>query len=254
MCLILFSYRQHARYPFILAANRDEFLDRPAARADFWDKPEGLLAGKDIRAGGTWMGITRELRFAALTNYRDPALEKQHAPSRGQLVLDFLAGDNPPESFLQQLRANAGAFNGFNLLVGNPSALWYYSNVADNMQPLESGLYGLSNHLLDTAWPKVEKGKRRLREIIQKGEVAPHKLLDLLGDTAQAPDTDLPQTGVPLEWERKLSAMCIQTPDYGTRVSTAILIDTANRVTFVERSREPGNNAGAEVTYDFTLE
>lgn len=254
MCLILLSYRQHPEYPFIVAANRDEFLDRPTVQAGFWDTPEGLLAGKDIKAGGTWLGITRDFRFAAVTNYRDLASLREDAPSRGRLVLDYLAGDAAPDAFLRHLQPSAQAYNGFNLLVGNPAALWYYSNMEDEIRPLEPGHYGLSNHLLDTPWPKVEKGKRQLREIIANPVVSPDSLLDMLDDTTRAPDALLPETGVPLEWERELSAMRIQTPGYGTRVSTAVLVDRNQRVTFVERTLAHANIAGDEVAFDFSLE
>ncbi len=249
MCLILFSYRQHAEFPFILAANRDEFLDRPATAASFWESHPNLLAGRDIRAGGTWMGVTRDMRFAAITNYRDPASMKENAPSRGHLVLDYLAGSEAPEAYLSQLKPASKAFNGYNLLAGNTHELWYYSNVENSVRQLGPGLYGLSNHLLDTPWPKVKKGKSRLQAIIEQASFSPEELLDFLSDTTLAPDEQLPQTGVSVEWERKLSAICIQTPDYATRVSTVIMVDSAQNLTFIERTLGHGNESPGQAYY-----
>ena len=251
MCLILFSYRQHPAYPLILAANRDEYLDRPAMQAAFWEEHPGLLAGKDVRAGGTWMGVTRNLRFAALTNFRDPDSLNETAPSRGHIVLDFLTGEMAPEQYLDRLQTSAAVYNGFNLLVGSGEALWYYSNVDNSLSPLTPGLYGLSNHLLDTPWPKVKKGKRRLESLLQREAISTTALIDLLGDTTLAPDEALPRTGVSLEWERLLSAMCIQAPNYGTRVSTALIVDHKGKVSFAERTLGPGNESPVQVNYEF---
>ena len=251
MCLILFSYAQHPRYKLILAANRDEFLDRPAEPASFWSAHPDILAGRDVKAGGTWMGITKNLRFAAITNYRDPASEKQNAPTRGRLVLDFLTGNAHPEAYLHNLKARAAAYNGYNLLVGDPEGLWYFSNRENNVRKVQPGLHGLSNHLLNTPWPKVEKGKLRLQMAIEKDGLNSAGLLDVLGDTRQAPDAQLPQTGVPLEWERILSPIFIEAPHYGTRASTVLLLDHEGGVSFVERTAGARNGKDDEVHYAF---
>ncbi len=239
MCLILFSYDQHPKYRLILAANRDEFYERPTEPAGYWDEYPGLLAGKDVKAGGTWMGITANLRFAAITNHRDPSAEKAIAPSRGHLVLDYLKGDLSPQQYLQNLSGGAGEYNGFNLLVGDAHSLWYFSNRDGEVRAVTPGVHGLSNALLDTPWPKVEKGKARLSEIVGQQTVEQADLMTMLSDSSQAADEDLPQTGVPLEWERRLSSMFIESPNYGTRASSVLLIDHEGHVSFIERTVGP---------------
>ena len=249
MCLILFSYNQHPKYPLILAANRDEFLNRPTAPAALWDDHPGLIAGRDLKAGGTWMGVTANLRFAAITNYRDPTSEKKNAPSRGHLVLDYLRDDMHPEAYLEVLNKKADDYNGFNLLLGSGRGLWYYSNRENLVRKVEPGIHGLSNHLMNTPWPKVERGKAELSTIAANEAIDSDALITMLKDPQIAPDEALPSTGVPLEWERILSPMFIQAPNYGTRVSTALLIDKAGGVTFVERTIGQGNNPDSEVTH-----
>ena len=251
MCLILFSYKNHPKYRLILAANRDEFLDRPTKPARFWNEHPDLLAGKDTRAGGTWMGVTTDLRFAAITNYREPASEKPDAPSRGHLVLDYLKGSSHPQAYLQELQKNAAVYNGYNLLAGSAAGLWFYSNKENQVREVTPGIHGLSNHLLDTPWPKVQKGKERLGKSITSQTLQPGTLIDLLGDSEQAPDHLLPNTGVPQDWERLLSPMFIRAPNYGTRASTVLLIDHEGKVTFVERTIGKGNKKQNEVTYSF---
>ncbi len=255
MCLVIFSYDQHPEYKLILAANRDEFLDRPTVPAAFWDEHPGLLAGKDAKAGGTWMGITRNLRFAAITNFRDLASLKEGAPSRGHLVSEYLKTDIDPESYLEGLKQDAASYNGFNLLVGNADGLWYFSNREGMIRRIESGVHGLSNHLLNTPWPKVEEGKTGLHNLILSQQVSAGELISLLKNNRQAPDEHLPQTGVSLDWERRLSAMFICTPHYGTRASSALLIDRKGNVTFVEQTNtlDPArsNESSSQVTYSF---
>ncbi len=251
MCLILFSYDQHPKYQLILAANRDEFLERPTAPAASWDEYPGLFAGRDLKAGGTWMGITADLRFAAITNYRDPATEKKSAPSRGDLVLDYLKGEMHPEAYLHALEKRAADYNGYNLLLGSGNDLWYYSNKENLIRKVRPGIHGLSNHLMNTPWPKVEKGKSRLQTVTASEEVSSDALIALLKDPHVAPDDALPSTGVPLEWERMLSPMFIQAPHYGTRASTVLLIDRAGTVTFVEQTIGQGNDPNKQITHSF---
>ena len=235
MCLILFAWKKDQNYPLVLAANRDEFYERPSAPADFWDDAPDLLAGRDLRDGGSWLGITRGGRVAALTNYRDPTSLKTGAPSRGTLVSDYLRSLAPPGVYLDRVASEADRFNGFNLLVGDPDALFCFSNRGAR-ECLQPGIYGLSNRLLDTPWPKVEKGKRGLKAILhdEKG-VTPEALFKLLADRTPAPDDRLPDTGVGLEWERLLSPLFIESQAYGTRSSTVLLIDRNGSVTFIER-------------------
>lgn len=235
MCLILIAYRAHPSYELLIAANRDEFYDRPTAPLAFWDDSPQVLAGRDLKEGGTWMGITRAGRFAALTNYRDPRSVRPNAPSRGHLVSDYLQGAEPARGYLDRLASRAAAYNGFNLLLGDETGLYYYSNRASEVQALPPGLYGLSNHLLDTPWPKLQRGRSDLWRVLDHGpEPTPDALLRLLADRTPAPDTELPDTGVPLEWERWLSPIFIEAPGYGTRSSTVLLVDSGGRARMVE--------------------
>ncbi|GIV60965.1 MAG: hypothetical protein KatS3mg043_2054 [Rhodothermaceae bacterium] len=235
MCLIVFSYRQHPDYPFVFAGNRDEFLDRPATPMDFWAEAPDLLAGRDLRGGGTWLGLTRTGRFAAVTNYREPGRHNPAAPSRGHLPVRFLLGDDPPAAFLDALAPEAGRYNGFNLLVGDGTSLHYFSN-RDGRQELAPGLYGLSNHLLDTPWPKVVHARARLAALLEAGPPEPEALFELLADTTPAPDEALPETGVGREWERRLSSAFIRAPGYGTRATTVLLVDAEGVITVAERT------------------
>lgn len=256
MCLILFAHRAHRDYPLVFAANRDEFHDRPTAPAAFWPDAPRVLAGRDLRGGGSWMGVTREGRWAALTNYRDPPVTRPDRPSRGALVADFVTGTARPDEYLSALAADADRYDGFNLLVGDLDDVFYFSNRmagAGAPRRLEPGVYGLSNHLLDTPWPKVARGRQRLTELLQTREPTAEALLEILYDTEIAPLDTLPDTGVEAEWERVLSAAFVATPVYGTRASTALIINDAARATFVERSFLPGPVQNGEVRFELRL-
>lgn len=242
MCLLVFSYRQHPKYDLIFAANRDEFYERPTKAASFWEEYPDLLAGKDLKSGGTWMGITKQGDFSALTNYRDPSISKDNPPSRGDLVLDFLANESNPENYLNRVDQKSDQYNGFNLLVGNPDQLMYYSNRQKQLRNIELGLYGLSNELLDTPWPKVQKAKNDMQTIIQSEEISKEALFELLQYDKPAPDDQLPHTGIPKELERAVSPIFIKTDKYGTRNSTIVLMDKSGNVFFEERSFRNGSN------------
>lgn len=236
MCLILLSYRQRPQYPFIFLSNRDEFYARPSSSASFWESHPSLLAGKDLEKAGTWLGITRQGRFSAVTNFRDPSSTKTGTLSRGELVRDYLLGEMPPEQYLNEIAKKKDQYNGFNLLVGNQDQLSYYSNHDNHIHTLKAGLYGVSNHLLDTPWPKVTRGKQLLSDLITSQKtVSIEKCLDLLSDKTPFKDEELPDTGISLKEERHLSPIFISTQAYGTRASTVILIDHLGRVTFVEK-------------------
>lgn len=235
MCLILFAYNVHPSYRLILAANRDEFFDRPSEAADFWPDQPQVLGGRDLKEMGTWLGVTKEGRFAAITNYRDPLSLKSNAPSRGKLVSDYLTGNLSAEDYLHRIMTDALQFNGFNLLLGDSENLWVYSN-RGAAQKLKPGIYGLSNHLLDTPWPKVQRGKSLLEKALdKKGDDLDEALLNLLADRHVPPDNQLPDTGVSQEWERILSPMFIASPIYGTRSSTILLMAKNRRMRFVEQ-------------------
>jgi uncharacterized protein with NRDE domain len=237
MCLILLSYKKHPDYRLILAANRDEFYNRPTAPLDYWADYPDMLAGRDLKDNGTWLGVTRSGRIAAITNYRDPAAPMQNAPSRGILTRNYLITNSPPQSYLKEVSKKANTYNGFNLIVGDASGLYYYSNRATRVHKLKPGLYGMSNHLLDTSWPKVKKGKIRLQgQLNGKEKIDLEKVFEILSDRSLAPDDELPDTGVGLHRERMLSPLFIISPDYGTRSSSVVLIDKSGQVTFRERT------------------
>lgn len=250
MCLILVAWRVHPDYPLVLAANRDEFYRRPAAPAQWWPEPQAILAGRDLEAGGTWLGVTHQGAFAALTNFRDPARQLSSAPSRGQLVPQILDSASPPTARLERLQAEGPRYNGFNLLWAEGGQLTVYESVPGRTQRLGAGIYGLSNHLLDTPWPKVLQAKSRLAAVLSAlpDEQA---LLAMLRDDAPAPDEQLPRTGVSLAWERLLSSAFICAPDYGTRCSTLLTMARAGEVRFREQSWDAHGQPAGEVQHSF---
>ena len=252
MCLILLAWQCHPRYPLVVAANRDEFFARPTAAAWFWADAPDVFAGRDLEAGGTWLGITRHGRFAALTNYRDPQRQLPGKRTRGELVAGFLCGTGSPAAYANGIAASGGNYNGFNLLVADRDALHCVSNVDGVARRLAPGIYGLSNHLLDTPWPKIARARGRLADSLDAvPDTAP--LFDLLRDETIAPDAELPRTGVSLEWERLLSAAFVRSPDYGTRNSTVALLGIDGHADFEERSFGPGGVPAGIVRGRFSL-
>ena len=255
MCLLLLGIDVHPDYKLILAANRDEFYDRPTAPASFWKESPNLLAGRDLKEGGTWLGITREGRLAAITNYRDSASNRTDAPSRGGLVSDFLLSRENPETYVARIARVGHEYNGFNLVAGCGHRYYWYSNRGGDPRPLGPGIYGVCNHLLDTPWPKVARAKAAFRKVIfQTPTPEPESFFKLLSDDAKPPDEDLPTTGVGLEWERILGPVFVRSDTYGTRSSTILLGERDNRVTFVERTfhKQPDSHHG-DVKYGFTI-
>jgi uncharacterized protein with NRDE domain len=240
MCLILFAYKIHPRYKFILAANRDEFYERPTAVARFWEDAPEVLAGRDLAQGGTWLGVTRSGRLAAVTNFRNPHQSKGKF-SRGALVSDFLRGTDSVLEYLQKIENEAENYTGFNLLVGDfgNDEMAYFSNRGDGIKLLDAGIYGLSNALLDTPWQKVLRGKNNLEKIISAEEISPDSLFQILQNRTLANDEDLPETGVGIEYERILSPCFIETPIYGTRSSSVVLVGNDNSLNFAEQSFHP---------------
>lgn len=255
MCLIVFSYRDHPRYDLVFAANRDEFYGRPTRDARFWDERPNLLAGRDLEAGGTWMGITRGGRLAALTNYRDMERYEPKSTSRGELVLQALETDGDTRELLQEVDGRAERYNGFNLLAGSVCRLLYYSNRERRIHVLEPGLYGLSNHLLDTPWPKVRRAKSAMAEILDDEEPDTEKLFGLLLDRREASVEDLPDTGLSPEREKAVSPVFIRSEGYGTRCSTVVTVDKSGQVCFEERVWRPGGEEmESRNRYEFELE
>lgn len=255
MCLLLLAVQKHPDYKLVLAANRDEYYDRPTAQAAFWDEAPHLLAGKDLRAGGTWLGITKNGRIAAITNYRDPAVEISGAPSRGKLVSGFLLSQQSAEHFLEGLTLEKECYNGFNLIIGERDQLYWFSNRADGAHKLSAGIYGLSNRLLDTPWPKLTRSKETMANLISnRKKPSQDALFQMLLDPTVADDNQLPDTGVGLEWERILSPIFITSPTYGTRSSTIILIDRQDRVTFTEKTFNSDPQHPTSVEYEFQIQ
>jgi uncharacterized protein with NRDE domain len=236
MCLILFSWKQNAHH-LLLAANRDEFYQRPSIGADFWENSPEILAGRDLKEGGTWIGVSKSGRFAAVTNFRSADVTT-YPKSRGHLTLDYLTGSLSPKEFVLTLEPNAEKYAGFNLLIGDKEQLIYCSNRHPEQfwHLLEPGLYGLSNHLLDTPWPKVTKGKAGLKQIILSDTSNYHALFELLQDKTPAATEQLPDTGVGLSLEKLLSPIFIASPSYGTRTSTLIQIDNELNIVFEEKN------------------
>ena len=253
MCLILFAYKMHPAYPFVLAANRDEFYDRPSAPVEFWEEAPHILAGRDLEEGGTWLGITREGKFAAITNYRDPSAYKNGAPTRGNLIKNYLLGSQSAADYMKKISRRAGKYNGFNLLCGDGTDLFVYSNRGD-LQKLKAGVYGLSNRLLDTPWQKVTRGKKVLSAAMdKKGADLESALFTLLADRKLAPDSKLPSTGISLEWEKLLSSIFVKSPGYGTRSSAVLLIGKNKWVKFIEKVFNEERDPWIESRFSFRL-
>ncbi len=235
MCLIVFSWKLVPQCPLLLAANRDEFFDRPAQPAEWWNEHPNVYAGRDLKAGGTWLGIDRNGRFAGITNIRNahaPALEKR---SRGELVANFLRGSMDAAAYLEQVRATGHEYNGFNLIFGDEHAMYWISNDdPSSFRALEPGIYGLSNGSLDTPWPKIVRAKAQFASLLCQG--APDDAyFEMLADTTRAADSRLPDTGVSLEWERLLSPICIESDHYGTRASTLVRVLNGGHAELRER-------------------
>lgn len=251
MCLILFAYDRHPEYELVLLANRDEFFHRPTRQAGFWEDEPRILAGRDLKEGGTWLGVRPSGRLAAVTNVREPGRTVDAAESRGSLVKDFLASGMSSAAYAADVETRGDRFNGFNLLLWDGSDLSYVTNRPDaRARSVAPGIHGLSNADLDTAWPKVESGKRELENVLKEGAIAAERLLDILRDDARAPDEKLPDTGVGLDLERVLSSRFIRSPDYGTRSSTVVLIERSGRIVFIEQTHVPPDVRPSIVEFD----
>jgi uncharacterized protein with NRDE domain len=239
MCLIVFAWQVIPGMPLIAAANRDEFYDRPTEPAAWWNDHPQIYAGRDLEGGGTWLGITRSGRFAAITNVRAPGDWRDDAPSRGRLVANYLSGTLSAQDYIREIGVRSQAYNGFNLLIGDAAELVWFSNRGDadprNGKPLPPGIYGLSNDLLDTPWPKVVRTKAQFSSLLCQG--APQDAyFEMLTDTARASDCRLPKTGVSTDMERLLSSVWIESPDYGTRASTVVHLDQRGNAVLQERA------------------
>lgn len=240
MCLLIFAHRVSARHPLVVAANRDEFHARPTAISDFWTDHPDLLAGRDLEQGGTWMGTTRNGRFAAITNYRDPSRTAPAPRSRGELPLHYLTGRQDPKDYLSGIAEQAAEYAGFNLLLGNRDELWYFTNSLPEAKRaplcLPAGIYGLSNARLDTPWPKVSLGKQQLQALLDSGPLTHDVLATLVGDRQLANPGALHQHGLASEMDLLLSAQFIVTDLYGTRSSTTLITNRDGKASWREVS------------------
>ena len=257
MCLIAFAWNAHPEYRLIVAANRDEWHDRPTAPAAWWNDHPQILAGRDLKAGGTWMGVTRSGRFAAVTNFRDPADRKSTARSRGELVTAFLLGDETPAAFLAATKKVAHEYNGFNLILGDGTSLAYFGSSEGAIEILEPGVYALSNHTLNEPWPKVTMAKSALDNTLQaemSEDALQIAIYAILSNDTIASDGALPNTGVGIEWERVLSPALIVTEKYGTRASTILSVANNDGVSFEERTRANDGAVSGVAKFSFHLQ
>jgi uncharacterized protein with NRDE domain len=237
MCLIIVSYKVHPDYPLIIAANRDEIYQRPTRSAQFWEKDPAVLAGQDLEKGGTWIGLNKYGRIAAVTNYRSGMEAKKNAPSRGLMVSNYLKSRNTTLNYLEHCVPSINVYNDFNLLVGDLDALYFLDSREKAYFELQAGIYGISNGDFDESWPKVEKAKLMLQDMSIAGQPVKHEaILTMLTDSLLPDDESLPDTGVGIEWERKLAPIFIRETDYGTRSSTVFSISSEDKIRFTERS------------------
>ncbi|MGB5621050.1 MAG: NRDE family protein [Gammaproteobacteria bacterium] len=251
MCLLVLAWQSHPRYSLILAGNRDEFHQRPAAAADWWQAEPALLAGKDLAAGGTWLGVSRGGRAAVVTNYREAPTAEPAQLSRGELVPRFLRSSASPRDWSKTVESER--FGGFNLLLFDARGGHYLSNRGQRDTPVESGVHGLSNHRLDTPWPKLVAARDRFARAIEADQVDADPLFGILSDRRQADSAALPDTGVPEEWERLLSAAFIVHPAYGTRASTVLTIEHQGRICFEERRFDADGKATGSSRFEFEI-
>jgi len=238
MCLLVLAWQVHPRYRLVVAANRDEFHERAAAPLAKWPAPYDILAGRDLRAQGTWLGVDRQRRFGVVTNFRELQRPRPNAPSRGSLIPQYLSAPGKPAEFLAAVETQASAYSGFNLLLADRDSLSYASNRAERfVRPLPPAVYGLSNEFLDTPWPKLRRVRRRFEAwLSDSGTPSAGGLFAILGDRATAsPQEELPETGLSPEWERVLSAPFVLHPEYGTRCSTVLLLETSGALYLAER-------------------
>jgi uncharacterized protein with NRDE domain len=256
MCLLVFAWMKHPRYRLVVAANRDEFHDRPAAPLGWWTGNDRMLAGRDLRAGGTWLGMTRNGRFAAVTNFRGTeAPPVADAPTRGGLVPNFLAGEAAPGGFLEKLNGAASTFAGFNLLAGDRESLHYLSN-RDSASPrrLAPGTYGLGNHALDTPWPRLLRARERFEDALAADQPGVDELFELLADRQHASVATEPDSGLPPDLERAMSAPFVLHEGYGTRCSTVLLAGHDGRTMAAERRFDAVGNLTGATRLEFAVD
>ena len=259
MCLILFAYQTNPRWPMIVASNRDESYARPTLNAEFWSDSPEIFAGRDLEKGGTWLGLTKRGRFAAVTNHRDGFAKLDYPKSRGLLVEHFLRGQTPSLDYLQQVDSEKDLYAGFGCLLGDLSNLYFYSNRSDTIQGVEPGVHGLSNAFLNTPWPKVQKGKRQLLQLLcvqsPQSSLSPGALFEILADREPFAQDQLPHTGIGSTKEKALSSKFIAVDSlYGTKSSTVIMVHQSGDVHFMERSFGPWGQLIGDLKIKFALQ
>lgn len=247
MCLILFALNQHKDYPLIVIANRDEFYARPTLPAHWWEEHPQIFAGRDLTAGGTWMGVTRQGRFAAVTNVREPGGMSPGERSRGDLTREFLQSDIAARDYLEQLEPDLKKYSGFNLLLGDDQGLWFTSNRESGIAKIQPGFHGISNGRFDEPWPKLKTGKQALADAILSGADT-KRLMQILSDGDQAADHLLPDTGIELSFERLLSSRFIHSEEYGTRASTLVKFSNQNTIEYIEQNYDVDGSMGDPVS------
>lgn len=247
MCLINFNIGSHEKYKMIIAANRDEFYSRPTASMHYWDDHQNILGGRDLKAKGTWLAVSKSGKIGALTNIRTPEeMTMEAKKSRGELVVNYLLSEDNPEDYLKNLADYSSDYAGFNLLAGNPDEFYYMNNYDNNVSRVDAGTHGLSNEYLNTPWPKVVIGKAKLDEVLSEDDIDVDALFNLLRIDSEAADDIVQKTGVDFDLEKKLSPLFIDIPDfdYGTRCSTVVLVDHQNNITLIERTFKNGVETG----------
>ena len=255
MCILFIAVKQHPLYPLIIAANRDEFHARPTQAAHFWETNNRILAGKDLTAGGTWMGINTKGSIAALTNIRAPGKERKNAITRGELVANFISKNTSQSDYLQQLKISHDQYNGYNLLFGSINQLQVYNSFEDTAYELEDGVYGLSNASLNSPWPKLDIGRSALADYCSHANILNHEhLFELLANKLPAKDEELPNTGISVELEKTLSSIFIISQEYGTRSSTILLVDNNQEVYWEERTFANTGELTNTVVHTFKLD
>lgn len=253
MCLIVFAFNHHPEYPLILAGNRDEFYAREAEQAHIWDTDPAILAGKDLRAGGTWLGVSKKGEFGAITNYRDLDNPIEGERSRGEIIPGFLTRSGKARQKLNRLKQSLQHYSGFNLLAGNKEQLYYLNNVHGKIDPVEPGIHGISNAVLNTPWPKVEMAKLEFKKAITPKSIDRERIFRLLKNSETFPEESLPETGLSPEMEKAVSPIFIETEGYGTRCSNLLTIDSGGRINFIEKTY-PVSDGTSEIINEFTFE
>jgi len=238
---MVFGFKNHSEYNLIFASNRDEFYERPSLTARWWSSNMQIIGGKDLKKGGTWLGVKKTGSFSAVTNYRDPDSYKKSAESRGSLPVEFLHNSDNPESFFESLKKRSDLYNGFNLIAGNKDHLYHYSNIENRINSLPSGIHGISNAMLNTPWPKVERAKQLFRDKLNQNKISDDDLFSILSDRKKFDRKFLPKTGLSPEKEREVSSIFIKTDTYGTRCSSLLYIKKSGDIRFLERTYKPGS-------------